>query len=350
MSVTVEPPLAAEPVPSAGPPARERTPPASGLPRRYRGRLVIGALYVLWLLTGIYLIPANQQAVVTVFGAVSEERVMPGIHYTWPYPIGQVYKLKVRQLQRTVIGGDPADAVLGRVEPLRSQFLTGDQNIINVRTVAQYSVETPGDYLFRANDVARAVEVAVEAELGRQIASRVVDDVLTTEKVAIQETVRQRAQQLIDGYGLGVVLSTVNIEQISPPPEAADAFRDVASARADSARIVNEAEGYANDIIPRARGEGQQLIEASLAYRERKINEAQGDASRFTQLVAEYENNREVTRNRLYIETMEEILPRLKKTIIDGQGNLDLTIVRRSAPAGGVSGTTGAVGQTSSRP
>ncbi len=349
MSVTVETPLAAEPAPSAGPPAREQPPSASAVPR-YRGRMVIGAIYVLWLLTGIYLIPADEQAVVTVFGAVSEERVMPGIHYTWPYPIGQVYKLKVRQLQRTVIGGDPADAVLGRVEPLRSQFLTGDQNIINVRTVAQYSVATPADYLFRANDVARAVEAAIEAELGRQIASRVVDDVLTTEKVAIQETVRQRAQQLIDGYGLGVILSTVNIEQISPPPEVADAFRDVASARADSARIVNEAEGYANDIIPRARGEGQQLIEASLAYKERNINEAQGDASRFTQLVAEYEKNREVTRSRLYLETLEEILPRLKKTIVDDQGNLDLTIVRRSSPAQRGSENTGTTGQSSSRP
>ncbi len=349
MGVTVEAPLAREPAPSAGPPAHEQPPPASGV-RAPRGRLAFAALYVLWLLTGIYLIPADEQAVVTVFGAVSEERVMPGIHYTWPYPIGQVYKLKVRQFQRTVIGGDPADAVLGRVEPLRSQFLTGDQNIINVRTVAQYSVATPADYLFRADDVAKAVEVAVETELGRQIASRVVDDVLTTEKVAIQETVRQRAQQLIDGYGLGVVLSTVNIEQISPPPEAADAFRDVASARADSARIVNEAEGYANDIIPRARGEGQQLIEASLAYKERKINEAQGDASRFTQLAAEYEKNPEVTRNRLYIETLEEILPRLKKTIVDDQGNLDLTIVRRSSPAGGVPGNTGNAGQSSVRP
>ena len=155
---------------------------------------------------------------------------------------------------------------------------------------------------------------------------------------------------MIDGYGLGVILSTVNIEQISPPPEAADAFRDVASARADSARIVNEAEGYANDIIPRARGEGQQLIEASLAYKERNINEAQGDASRFTQLAAEYEKNREVTRSRLYLETLEEILPRLKKTIVDDQGNLDLTIVRRSSPAQRGSENTSTTGQSSSRP
>ena len=348
MSITEQAPLVAQPAPSLEP-LPHQPPPFSAVPR-YRGRLAIGTLYLLWLLTGIYLIPADEQAVVTVFGALSEERVMPGIHYTWPYPIGQVFKLKVRQFQRTVIGGDPADAVLGRVEPLRSQFLTGDQNIINVRTVVQYSVASPAEYLFRADDVAKAVEAAVEAELGRQIASRVVDDVLTTEKVAIQETVRQRAQQLIDDYGLGVILSTVNIEQISPPPEAADAFRDVASARADSARIISESEGYANDIIPRARGEGQQQIEASLGYKERIINEAQGDASRFTQLEAEYEKNREVTRNRLYLEALEEILPRLKKTIVDDQGNLDLTIVRRSGPAQRGSGNSGPAGQNPSRP
>lgn len=330
MSTTLPPPVTEEPAlpaPAVEEPKTEFRP--AGF-RPVRWQKVTGAALVLWLLTGVYLVPADEQAVVTVFGAVSEDRVMPGIHYTWPYPIGEVYKLKVRQTQRSVIGGDPADSVLGRVEPLQSQFLTGDQNIINLRTVAQYSVATPAEYLFRAEDIARAVAVAVEAELGRQIASRVVDDVLTTQKVAIQETVRQRAQELIDGYGLGVVLSTVNIEQITPPPEAADAFRDVASARADSARIVNEAEGYANDIIPRARGEAQQFIEAANAYKQRKINEALGDAARFTQLAAEYAKNPEVTRNRLLLETLEEILPRFKKTIVDEQGNLDLTLIRRA--------------------
>ncbi len=126
-----------------------------------------------------------------------------------------------------------------------------------------------------------------------------------------------------------MVLSTVNIRSVSPPAEAADAFRDVASARADSARIVNEAEGYSNDILPRARGEAQQLLSASRGYRASKIQQAQGDAARFERLAAEYRRNPEVTRSRLYLETMEEVLPRLRKTIVDENGNLDLTIIRR---------------------
>lgn len=328
MSLTVEPKLTTETAPRTGVAAAppEHRPKWRNL---FAGRNLTALLLALWLLSGVYLVGPDQQAVETRFGAVIEERVMPGIHFSWPYPIGSVHKLKVLQLQRGVIGGDPADEVLGRVEPLRSQFLTGDQNIINVRTVVQYSVATPMEYLFRARDAAQAVAAAVEAELGRQIASRTVDDVLTTEKVAIQETVRERSQSLIDQYGLGVVISTVNIESISPPAEAADAFRDVASARADSARIVNEAEGYANDIVPRARGEAQQLLASAEAHREREINQALGDTSRFNNLAREYVRNPAVTRNRLYLESIEEILPRLKKTIVDDQGNLDLTIVRR---------------------
>ena len=322
MSTTIEPRVELPPA-SLGPPA-QRQPLLSG-------RNVVLSLVALWLLSGIYLVGPDQQAVVTRFGHIVEQRVLPGIHYRLPYPISEVHRLRTLQRQRAFIGGAPADQTLGQVEPLESQFLSGDQNLIQVRTVVQYSVATPADYLFRAEDVARTVGVAVEAELARQIASRNVDDVLTTEKVAIQETVRQHAQGLVDNYGLGVVLSTVNIEYISPPAETAAAFRDVASARADSVRIINEAQGYANDLLPRARGEAQKLTEASEAYRQRLVNQAQGDASRFTQLAREYRKNPDVTRSRLYLEAMEEVLPQLKKTVVDSRGNLDMTIIRRDS-------------------
>ena len=328
MSTTIEPRLEI-PLPHEQPPP---PPEATGLHRSpLSGSNVTLGLVALWLLSGIYLVGADQQAVVTRFGRIVEQRVLPGIHYRWPYPIGEVHKLRTLQRQRAFIGGAAADQTLGQVEPLESQFLSGDQNLIQVRTVVQYSVATPADYLFRGQDVARTVGAAVEAELARQIASRNVDDVLTTEKVAIQETVRQHAQGLVDDYGLGVVLSTVNIEYIAPPPETAAAFRDVASARADSVRIINEAQGYANDLLPRARGEAQTLAEASEAYRQRLVNQSQGDASRFTQLEREYRKNPEITRSRLYLEAMEEVLPRLKKTIIDSRGDLDMTIVRRDS-------------------
>ena len=239
MSTTLEPTVTADPDERPSAPMDQSA--QTGHPPTWNRRRVIAVgLVVLWLMTGVYVVGADQQAVVTRFGAVVERRVLPGIHLTWPYPIAQVHKLKVLQRQRAFIGGAPADQPLGQVEPLASQFLTGDQNLINIRTVVQYSVATPDEYLFHAEDVGQAISAATEAELSRQISSRNVDDVLTTEKVAIQETVRQRAQERVDQYGLGVVLSTVSIEYIAPPPETAAAFRDVASARADSVRITSE--------------------------------------------------------------------------------------------------------------
>jgi membrane protease subunit HflK len=280
--------------------------------------------------TSVYLVAPDQQAVETRFGKVVSPRVMPGIHISLPWPIDRVTKLKVRQLQRLVVGGDAAEGVLGRSQPLRSQFLTGDQNIVSMRVVVQYSVGVPADYLFRSEDVTRLTGAAVEAELARRIARHSVDAVLTTEKAAIQEEVRAAAQKRLNGYRAGVALSTVNIETVSPPPEAAEAFRDVASARADAARIMSEAQGYANDIVPRARGEAQQMLESAEGYKQRKVNEAQGDAARFEQVAAEYNRAAEVTGQRLYVEAMEEILPRIKKLIVDSNGNLDLSIIRKS--------------------
>jgi len=330
MSVTLQPPAPAEAEPST--PAPPSVSPDSALPPwrdLLTRRNVLAGVAAVWLLSGVFMVPPEEQAVTTCFGSISDERVLPGVHYNWPWPVGSVFRLKVRQLQREVVGGEIVDNIVGTADPVAAQFITGDQNIIHVRTVVQYSVATPKEYLFRAVEVNGIVKNAVEAELGRQIAAREVDAVLTTEKPAIQEAVRGKAQGLVDRYGLGIVVSTVNIEQATAPPEAAEAFRDVAGARADAARIVNEAEGYANDTIPRARGEARQLQESARGFRNAKIARSEGDAARFTALTREYAKNPEVTRRRLYLETMEEVLPRLKKTIVDDDGNLDLTIMRR---------------------
>lgn len=304
----------------------EQTTHAPGPSRRTK---LIGGLLLLWFLTGVYIVRTDQQAVVTRFGAVVDPRAMPGIHIALPWPIDRVTKLKVQQLQRLVVGGELPDTVTGRAQPLQSQFLTGDQNIISMRLVVQYSVGVPVDYLVRNENVARSVAGAVETALAERIATRNVDAVFTTEKQSIQEEVRADAQRIINEYRAGVILSTVNMESAVPPPEAADAFRDVASARADSSRIVSEAQGYANDLIPKARGQAQQMLEEAQAYKEKKINEALGDASRFAQVAVEYDKASEVNGQRLYLETMEQILPRIKKLIVDKSGNLDLTIVRK---------------------
>jgi membrane protease subunit HflK len=296
---------------------------------RPRIRQIALAAAGLWLLSGVYIVPADQQAVVTRFGQVSDPRVFPGIHIAFPWPVDRVTKLRVQQRQRLVVGGDLPDSVLGRTQPLASQFLTGDQNIINLRAVVQYSVGTPSDYLFGAQDVARSVGAAVETELARRIGQSPMDSILTTGKTAIQEEVRAAAQKVIDRYGVGVRIASINIESVTPPPEAADAFRDVANARADGARIYNEALGYGNDLVPRARGEAQQMTEAAAAYKQSKIDEAKGDAARFDLVASEYARASAVNGRRLYLETLEQVLPRIKKLIVDKNGNFDLTIIRK---------------------
>lgn len=306
-------------------------PPPSHPLRRRIGWVALG----IWLLTSVYIVGADQQAVVTRLGRVVEPRVTPGIHLCLPWPLDRVTKLKVQQTQRLVIGGALSDNVVGRSQPLISQFLTGDQNIIHMRVVVQYSVSVPADYLFQSQDVARLTTAAVEAELTRRIAARTVDAVLTTEKAAIQEEIRGAAQQVLNDYRSGVLLSSINIESAAPPPEAADAFRDVASARADSARIVNESQGYSNDVIPKARGRAQQLRESAAAYKQRKINESLGDASRFDQVAGEYAKASEVNGRRLYMETMEQVMPRIRKLIVDRNGNIDLTIIRKGTEQSG---------------
>ncbi len=308
----------------AAPRAARLARPAGLSPRWRRTLLGIAALY---LAGGIYLVPPDRQAVVTRFGRVVDARVPPGIHYHLPYPVERIYRLKVRETRRAIVGGEAADETLGRTQPFQAQFLTGDQNIIQMRVVAQYSVSSPADFLFRAENLESLVRDAVETELARETARRGVDALLTTDKIQVQEAARERAQALLEGYRAGVSLASVNIESVAPPAEVAEAFRDVAGARADAARIINEAQGYANDVLPRARGAARQLVEGAEAYRTRKINEARGDAERFTKLAEEYRKAREVTSERLYVEAMEQILPRIKKLIVEK--DVDLSIVRK---------------------
>ena len=300
-------------------------PPEPAKDRRWLPALML----IGWLATSIYIVPADQQAVVTRFGRVVEPRVMPGLHVALPWPIDRATRLKVRQAQRTVIGGDAADRLTGRSEPLRSQFLTGDQNLIHMRTVVQYSVGVPVDYLFQVDNVAALIGAVVEAELARSLARLGVDDILTTGKASLQEEVRGSAQKRLNDLRSGVLIASVNIETVTPPAEAADAFRDVASARADSSRIVNEAHGYSNDIVPRARGEARQMMEAAEGHKQRVMNLALGDTARFRQVAEEYAKASEVNGRRLYMETLEQVLPRIRKVFVDKNGNLDLTILRK---------------------
>jgi len=276
----------------------------------------------------------DQQAVVMRFGRIVEKRVLPGIHYHLPFPVESITKLKALETKRLAVGIEMPDKVLGRGGlDNRSLYLTGDQNLINAQVSVQFSVKEPADYLFNSRDVTRLVSQAVESAFAATIAGEGVDNLLTTGKVAVQNATRQLSQEMLDSYSSGVSISSVNIESVSPPAGAADAFREVASARADRDRIVNEAYGYANDVVAKSRGEADKSISDAEGYRERRVNEAQGESERFTKLVVEYSQAKQVTEKRLYIEAMEEILPRIKKVIVDSTGSknlMDLGVIRPS--------------------
>jgi membrane protease subunit HflK len=333
MSILISPPV----------PMAASVEPASP-PQSRRFRQIVSYIFALWLISGVYIVQTDQQGLVTQWGRVVEPRVFPGIHYALPWPIDKVYKLKVRELRRRVVGGEIPDTVLGRPAS-SSEFFSGDQNLLNIRVVAQYSVSNPRDFLFAAQSPDQIVGLAVESELVRRVAHTRVDDILTTQKLAIQSDVLRSAQTVVDSYRTGALLASINIESVSPPPETAEAFRGVAGARSDAFRIVNEADGYANDLVPRARGQADQLLDQAHSYANGKINRAQGDASHFNAVAAEYSKSPNVTSTRVYLEAMELVLPRLKKLIVDANSNLDLSMIGKqdnsAAPATGP-GTEGA--------
>jgi len=306
----------------------EVQPAAPPAPRNWRRprdwRTLAVAVCVAYGVSGVYSVSADQQAVVVRSGRVVDSRVPSGVHWTWPTPISTVYKLRVRETKRLTLGLDGAEPVN------RSQFLTGDRNVLNVRLVVQFAISDPASYLFRAADVNGLIGNATRGALAQVMAGRRVDDLLTTEKVAVQERVQQLAEATVVRYDCGVTLLGVVLDSIVPPDEVVEAFRLVAAAREDGDRIVREAESYANGVVPVARGEAAQKGQEALAYNTQIVNTATGDAARFTGLATEYAKAPRDTATRMYLETMDEVLPRIDKTIVGANPKaVDLQFIKK---------------------
>jgi len=304
--------------------------------RRWRHWLGL-TLLAGYLISGVYFVAPEQQAVVTRFNRLVTTGVLPGVHYHLPWPIERVARLKVLETKRLTIGIEMSDQVLGRRQAERPvEYLTGDQNIINVQIAVQYTIMNAGAYLYRSREVTEMVGRAVESAFATTMAAETVDVVLTTGKVAVQNATMERARLALDGYGSGIFITSINIESVAPPAEVADAFRDVASARADRDRITNEAHGYANDLVAKAHGEAEKMLSEAEGDRQRRINEATGDAARFVKLLTEASRAREITERRLYLETTEEVLPRVRKVVIDSASGprslMDLGIIQGGLP------------------
>ncbi|UCH84215.1 MAG: FtsH protease activity modulator HflK, partial [Candidatus Latescibacterota bacterium] len=241
--------------------------------RRRAILLGIAVVLVVWLATGFYTVDSNERGVTTRFGGVFAH-TGPGIHYALPVPIDRVYTPATTEVRRIEVGFRSGGELW--TEPRRSDMLTGDQNILKVMMAVQYKIKNPDKYLFQTSEPGLLIERAVESAMSSYIASLNVDDVLTTAKAEIEIQTVKKAQTLLDGYGAGITLLTGNLQVVSPPVPVIEAFNDVARAKKDSERAVEDARVYANEVIPQARGDAQTIINKALGDADMRVNRARG--------------------------------------------------------------------------
>jgi len=277
---------------------------------------LIGLLIiVLYLATGIYIVQPDEQGVIRRFGKFARMD-SPGLHYHLPYPFESAITPSVTQVKRIEIGFRTVRN--GYVDvPEEALMLTGDENIVSAESIVQYRIKNAADYLFNIIEPEQTVRNAAEAALRQVIGSRKIDDALTEGKYEIQEETKILIQELLDSYRSGIVVIAVQLQDVNPPEEVSAAFKDVASAKEDKSKFINEAEGYYNDVIPDARGQAVEITKKAEGYKIERIRKAEGDVAKFNQILREYQKGEEVTRYRLYIETMESILPGMKKFIME---------------------------------
>src|SRR6185369_2120545 len=277
----------------------------------------------LYGLSGIYIVAPDERGIVLRFGRVVRE-ADPGPGYHLPWPFEQVMKPAVTRIYkeefgfRTVDVGPPARYRDVDVEAL---MLTGDENIVKLQFIVQFMVR-PGangatDFLFNVRDAEGTVRDSAEAAMREVLGRNDIDTALTEGKEQVQQDAQVLLQQILDQYQVGLEVVTVKLQDVDPPNQVSDAFKDVISAQQDKERLINEARGYANDVVPKARGQAAQLINEAEGYSAAKIQDASGAAQRFIALQEEFEKAKDVTRLRLYLETMEQVLPRVNKIIID---------------------------------
>ena len=309
---------------------------------------LIGLAIVIYLLTGIYVVDPGEAAVVRRFGTIIEPRAAPGAHYRLPWPVDRVDIINVSDVRREIVGVPQPEEGHDHPEPPRKlQVLSGDTNVIDVEIVVQYQVRDPAAYLINVQYAPyRLVRDAVRQAVTSLVSQLPVDAILTSERQSLQDNIRVETQKRLDEYGSGLVIVGINLQKAYPPDEVASAFTDVNSAREDRARGINEANGYANSLIPEARGQAEGTLSQAEAYRAETLSLANGAASAFDAILAEYQTNskiygEEVTRYRLYLEAIEKILPRVQVYTVDssngGQINLRLfgNPVSNATPAPG---------------
>ena len=276
---------------------------------------LLGAALALWLFTGIYMVGPDEVGVVRTFGEFTRV-TQSGLNYHFPYPIEQVNTPAVTEVKRIEIGFRTLRNGQYRSVEKESLMLTGDENIVDAEMIVQYKIKDPVKYLFRIVEPELTVREAAEASLRTVVGRNKIDETLTTGKFKIQEETKIQLQLILDKYDSGIHVVAVQLQDVSPPKEVIGAFKDVASAKEDKNRMVNQAEGYRNNVIPKARGEAEAMIRDAEGFKQARIKRSEGDAAKFTTILKEYRKAKSITQKRLYLETMERVLPNIEKIII----------------------------------
>ena len=276
---------------------------------------LLGAALALWLFTGVYMVGPDEVGVVRTFGEFTRV-AQSGLNYHFPYPIEQVNTPAVTEVKRIEIGFRTLRNGQYRSVEKESLMLTGDENIVDAEMIVQYKIKDPVKYLFRIMEPELTVREAAEASLRTVVGRNKIDETLTTGKFKIQEETKIQLQLILDKYDSGIHVVAVQLQDVSPPKEVLGAFKDVASAKEDKNRMINQAEGYRNNVIPIARGEAEAMIRDAEGFKQARIKRSEGDAVKFTTILREYRKAKSITQKRLYLETMERVLPNIEKIII----------------------------------
>jgi modulator of FtsH protease HflK len=291
--------------------------------------LVAAVILLLWLLSGVYIVGPGHVGVVRTFGKETT-RTTPGLHYRVPWPVQKVDVVSTEQIRRIEVGFRGNQRVAEE-----SLMLTGDENIVEALMVVQYRVADPSKYLFRLESPDNALHAVTQVALRSTVGSMTIDQVMIEERARVQEDTRVFIQRLLDDYHSGLVVTDVKLQAADPPEAVRDAFHDVVRAREDRERLINQARGYQADILPRSRGAAEQILRKAEAYQQQRVLRAEGESARFVSVLAEYEKAKDVTRDRLHLETLEKVLPTIDKFILDGDvGNRLLPLLSVGAPAG----------------
>jgi membrane protease subunit HflK len=282
-----------------------------------RGIIIIALLVITgWLVTGFYTVQPDEVGIPLIFGK-ARDKTLPGVHWNAPAPIGHVEKPKVTAINKVEIGGHDSSGG-SEAQLAESLMLTGDANIIEIQSNVQWQISDPYLYLFNIREPDITIKSAAEAALREIVGQTQFEYALQKDgRAEIEDRSKELIQRILDSYGAGIIVTQVALQNVGPPSQVVDAFRDVQAAGADRVTANNEAQKYYNTVTEGAKGQAQQTIKDAEAYKEQKIALATGDAQRFLSVYNQYKLAKEITQRRIYLETMEQIMQRMRKILIE---------------------------------